>query len=208
MSSRSFITFIVDVKFSSRLVYGLVVKRERKRHPRARGGRRVQEAKARKATKEAARLARLAEEESRAAEGATCTAEEAPSCTAAEEAVDVVEDAPATHAEGGEVEHHAEATSFIEETQLAAASVSEPAPEHSQPELPSRRRRRARRHTNNINVAEELPNDCPTIPSTIMEDGAGMARVVENALQEAAGSSGSAPPRAGSRRSRRRITTT
>ena len=94
-------------------MYGLVVKRERKRHPRARGGKRVQEAKARKATKEAARLARLAEEESRTAEGATSTAEEAPSCTAAEEAVDVVEDAPATHAEGGEVEH-AEATSSVE----------------------------------------------------------------------------------------------
>ena len=194
-----------------RLVYGLVVKRERKRHPRARGGRRVQEAKARKATKEAARLARLAEEESRTAEGALASAaEEASLCTAAEEAMVVVEDAPATHADGKEVEHlAADAASSIEETLSQVATPSSvSALEPSQPELPSRRRRRARRHANHGNVAEELPSDCPNIPSIILEEDAGMARIVQNALQEAAGSSGSVPPRAGSRRSRRRTTTT
>ena len=187
-----------------RLMYGLVAKRQRKRHPRARGGRRVQEAKARKATKEVARLARIAEEESRAAEDAAHTAEDAAPCAVEEEAS---EDAPEPRTVEGEViDPAAEAADATQErTQVAAASMS--APEPSQAELPSRHRR-ARRHTDNANVGEEKPSDGSTITSTIMEEGAGVARIVENALQEAAGSSGSAPPRAGSRRSRRRTSTT
>ncbi|EPS96533.1 hypothetical protein FOMPIDRAFT_1053179 [Fomitopsis schrenkii] len=230
-----------------RLVYGVTSKRQRKRHPRARGGKRIQEAKVRKATKEAARLARIAEEESHGGdEEETRTAEEA-SCTVEEEAVCLSEDGRSgTLDEGVELAieevmrtteyeemrtvDDSEAAGPLEEaTQDTGTSLSsqknEPCGDHpegsikivvedtteasessgSQPALASRRRRRRNRTA----TSTDKPSDSPTIPSTSMEEeGAGVARIVEDALDEAAGSSGTAPPRAGTRRSRRGRTAT
>ncbi|EPS96550.1 hypothetical protein FOMPIDRAFT_157475 [Fomitopsis schrenkii] len=228
-----------------RLVYGVTAKRQRKRHPRARGGKRIQEAKVRKATKEAVRLARIAEEEShggeeeetRTAEEASCTVEEEAVClsedgrsgTLEEEVEDPIEEATRTTEDDG-MRTEGEAAGPVEEaTQDTGAPLSsqkgEPCgdfPESainivvedttealgssgSQPAVPSRRRRRRNRTT----TSTDKPSDSPNIPSTSMEEeGAGVARIVEDALDEAAGSSGTAPPRAGSRRSRRRRTAT
>lgn len=207
----------------ARLVFGLVARRRRKRHPRSRGGQRIQESKARKAMKEAARLALLSEEESRAGQ-------EYESRTA--ERLSHLEDEPSGRVdadveppiEGSQVERTVEAMRTVEADSEAlgpaeGTSMSTPSqkdepcgdlPEgalvivvedtteaswpSSQPALPSRRRRRRNREATGVVKS-------PTIPSTIMESG--VARIVEHALHEAAGSFGTAPPRARSRRPRR-----